>query len=454
MKKIIYILFLFNFIISCQQEKQRIQVPVIFQGKIENAPAKKILLKGTNEKKIVEISLDSINNFIDTLYINEGYYKFLLGEQYTWLYLKPGNNLFMKLDYSLFDQSLKYEGEGAEINNYLAKKMLKGIDLRSLTSYNYYGKLDEDDFLKFTDDIYQQYDKLLIGLKDKKFLELEKFRNKILIIGLISKYPMIRAYLTKNPEYKVSDKFPNPFKNLDINDEKLLQVPNGKDIVIDYIDFITRDGLDDIDPYDKLKIINKEIKNQLLKEQIAAQEVRYSLLYTKKLEQYYQLFDSIVKDEALKTPIKEKYENYLALQPGALSPDFTAYDLNGKAYHLKDFAGKALYIDLWATWCSPCRAEIPFLTKIKEKYKDKPINFLSFDVYDSENKWKEFVQQNNMTGWQLINTDREMPFLKKYVVDGIPRFVLLDKEGKIVDANAPRPSNKSLIELIDKTIEK
>jgi thiol-disulfide isomerase/thioredoxin len=269
---------------------------------------------------------------------------------------------------------------------------------------------------------------------------------------MISKYPMVRAFITKNSEFKVSDKFPNPFKNVDINDKKFLQIPNGMAIVSDYINFITRDGLNDIDPYDKLKIINKEIKNQVIKEQLAAEEAQYSLMFTDKLELYYQLFDSIVKNEDLKTPVKEKYVLIKALQPGSPSPDFIAYDINGKAYSLKDFSGKALYIDLWATWCSPCIAEIPHLIKLKERYKNKPIIMLSFNVYDHKYNWESFIKKKELKGWQLINTDKELDFLKKYVVDGIPRFILLDKNGKIVDADAPRPSNEKLIDLIDKTI--
>jgi len=75
-------------------------------------------------------------------------------------------------------------------------------------------------------------------------------------------------------------------------------------------------------------------------------------------------------------------------------------------------------------------------------------------VYDKKDKWEQMVKQQKMEGWQLISTDREMPFLKKYVVDGIPRFILLDAEGKIIDANAPRPSDKHLADLIDKTLSK
>jgi len=286
---------------------------------------------------------------------------------------------------------------------------------------------------------------------------LEKFRNTVKKSVHISQYQPVKRYLTHNDSYEVPDDFPKAFDGIDINDERFLKIPNGEQYVSNYLGVLLseKNGKDGYDPYDKLQMIDKEIKNSQLKESLALKEASYNLLYTDQLEAFYQLFDKMVKNDSLKQPVKEKYENIKSMSPGVPSPDFTAYDINGKEYHLKDFAGKALYIDLWATWCGPCRAEIPYLEKLKKQYKGKDINFLSLDVYDKKDKWEQMIKEKKMDGWQLINTDREMPFLKKYVVDGIPRFILLDKEGKIVDANAPRPSSgEELTGLIDKTIGK
>ena len=456
MKKIA-LLILSLYLISCQNNENRNVDYEILSGQIKNAPANQFILRDLQNQKVAAIQLDSLGNFSDTLHLPKSYYKLNLGNQYTWLYLKPGYNLHMQVDYNDFDKSLSFQGEGAENNNYLAAKMLKGIEMRPKTAYQYYGQLDEKAFVRLQDSIYNVYDKLLQQVDDKEFADLEKFRNQFNKSSYLSKYEMVRRYLTHDNSFKVSKDFPQAFEADNLNDERFLKIPQGVQILSEYMTFkiAGKKNGQDVDPYERMQMIAEEIKNPKLRETLALREGKYNLLYTKHMEDFYRLFDQLVQNDSLKKPVKEKYDNLKSMLPGAPSPDFTAYDINGKEYHLKDFAGKALYIDLWATWCAPCKAEIPFLDKIKEQYKGKPVNFLSLDVYDKKDKWEQMLKQQKLSGWQLINTNREMPFLKKYVVDGIPRFILLDKDGKIVDANAPRPSSgKTLTELIDKTIGK
>ena len=457
MKKILIILLSVYVFTACNKDTSKSIDYEILTGNIQNAPVDKFSLSDLQNKKVAEIKLDEQGNFADTLHLPTSYYKLNMGNQYTWLYLKPGDNLRLELDYNDFDKTLTFSGKGADLNNYLAKKMLKAIELRPKTSYRYFGKLNEKDFVSLQDSIYKAFDELLKDINDEEFKDLEKFRNTVKKSVHISQYQPVKRYLTHNDSYEVPDDFPKAFDGIDINDERFLKIPNGEQYVSNYLGVLLseKNGKDGYDPYDKLQMIDKEIKNSQLKESLALKEASYNLLYTDQLEAFYQLFDKMVKNDSLKQPVKEKYENIKSMSPGVPSPDFTAYDINGKEYHLKDFAGKALYIDLWATWCGPCRAEIPYLEKLKKQYKGKDINFLSLDVYDKKDKWEQMIKEKKMDGWQLINTDREMPFLKKYVVDGIPRFILLDKEGKIVDANAPRPSSgEELTGLIDKTIGK
>jgi len=458
MKKIVFFLTLVFLLLSChsEQKKENLNYEIV-SGQVKHAPSKRIILQDMQGKKAAELILDDQGVFSDTLFLPKAYYKFNLGNQYTWMYLKPGDNLQISLDYKDFDKSLIYKGKGSEVNNYLAKKMLKRIELRPKTSYRYFAKLDEKDFVKLQDSIYNVYDDLIKDLDNEEFASLEKFRNQTYKAAYLSRFPVVKRYFTHDSSYKVSDQYPDPLADIDVNDKRFMQIPNGLQMIMEFIGVKVSNQHNgkETDPYERLSMIDKEIKDQNLKEILAYKEARYNILYTKKTKEYYQLFDKLVQNDSLKQIVKEKYDRLVILAPGTPSPDFTAYDINGKEYHLKDFAGKALYIDLWATWCGPCVEEVPYLEKLKQQYKGKDITFISLDVYDREDKWKQMIKKKKMGGWQLINTDRNMPFLKKYVVDGIPRFILLDKDGKVVDANAPRPSSgEELTGLIDKTIGK
>jgi len=111
-----------------------------------------------------------------------------------------------------------------------------------------------------------------------------------------------------------------------------------------------------------------------------------------------------------------------------------------------------VYIDVWATWCGPCKAEIPFLKEVEKEYHNKNIEFISISI-DSEKdhgKWIAMVNDKELGGVQLYaDNSWESKFIKDYLIDGIPRFILIDPDGKIVSPDAPRPSNPKLRELFD-----
>ena len=136
-----------------------------------------------------------------------------------------------------------------------------------------------------------------------------------------------------------------------------------------------------------------------------------------------------------------------SLKSGMQSPDFKYRDINGKVVSLKDFKGKYVYIDLWATWCGPCCAEIPHLKELEKKMHGKKIVFVSISCDDERRAWVDYVKKNNMSGVQL-NTEGNQAFMDAYKVNGIPRFILLDKKGKIINANMTRPSDPKTLKTL------
>ncbi|WP_343705219.1 TlpA disulfide reductase family protein [Flavobacterium sp.] len=132
---------------------------------------------------------------------------------------------------------------------------------------------------------------------------------------------------------------------------------------------------------------------------------------------------------------------------GKASPSFDYENFKGGKTKLSDLKGKYVYIDLWATWCAPCRAEIPYLQKIEEKYHGKNIEFVSISIDKAKDneKWKKFVTDKKLGGVQLFaDKDWESEFVVNYGVTGIPRFILIDPQGNIVKSDASRPSDPEL----------
>ncbi|MGB1268642.1 MAG: TlpA family protein disulfide reductase [Flavobacteriaceae bacterium] len=132
---------------------------------------------------------------------------------------------------------------------------------------------------------------------------------------------------------------------------------------------------------------------------------------------------------------------------GQPSVPFNYDNHKGGKTALADLKGKYVYIDMWATWCGPCKKEIPFLKEVEEKYHGKNIEFVSISVDKNKEAWTKMVTEKELGGIQLhFGGDQE--FSKAYEITGIPRFILLDPNGAIVDADAPRPSSPKLIEVL------
>ena len=164
--------------------------------------------------------------------------------------------------------------------------------------------------------------------------------------------------------------------------------------------------------------------------------------------------------EEMKTAYKNYHQSKLDLMAklpkGTPSPLFTNYrNANGSQSSLTDFLGKYVYIDVWATWCGPCIAEIPALDELQDHYKDKNISFLSVSIDQEKDyqKWLDMIKEKNLGGNQVFADNAwQSEFAQAYLIDGIPRFILLDPQNKIVSADAPRPSDPTIRKMLDELL--
>lgn len=131
--------------------------------------------------------------------------------------------------------------------------------------------------------------------------------------------------------------------------------------------------------------------------------------------------------------------------------DFTYPDITGKKHSLSDYLGKVVVVDVWATWCAPCKAEIPHLETLEKEMKGKDVVFISVSIDTDQAKWEQFVKEKALGGVQLISYNKGV-IVDDYMLDGVPRFMVFSKHGKTVSTNAPRPSTPELKAMIEKEI--
>lgn len=142
-------------------------------------------------------------------------------------------------------------------------------------------------------------------------------------------------------------------------------------------------------------------------------------------------------------------------KPGQPAINFSYPDLNGKMTSLSDFKGKVVLVDVWATWCGPCKAELPALKKMEEELRGRDIVFMSVSVDEEKDKekWKDFVAKEDLKGVQLFASGWS-DIAKNYNIKGIPRFMVFDRKGNIVTIDSPRPSSKELKLLLESELKK
>ena len=116
---------------------------------------------------------------------------------------------------------------------------------------------------------------------------------------------------------------------------------------------------------------------------------------------------------------------------GKLAPDFELSNLDGQVVSLSDFRGKPVFLNFWATWCGPCRFEMPFIQKMYEGLSSEGLVVLAVNLQENPATVKEFVQTFGFTFPVLLATSREVPLA--YNIRGIPSTFFIDKNGIIQD---------------------
>lgn len=136
------------------------------------------------------------------------------------------------------------------------------------------------------------------------------------------------------------------------------------------------------------------------------------------------------------------------LFPGSPAPDISFTDMSGRQLSLKSFRGKTLLVDIWGTWCGPCIAEMPYLEKLQKAYAGRTdVMIMSIACDKKEAQWKAFLSRHPTTWHQFLVTQEGNSVLdKKYYCEGIPRFIIIGRDGRIVNADAPRPSEDMFAE--------
>lgn len=447
--------------------------PLIVEGKITNSVEARLLL-------IIES--ESGQRDLDTIHLEQdGSFRYITYKvafpqrtslrnkdvQLNDFFIAPGYHLTITGDGTDFLTLLKSAKiEGAESNRY--KLLHDSIMVTRIDMTNWY-ELKGDSLLQYISGQKHLTDSLEKVVFDKRdttdpflshfgrmtYLNNQFLRLYYLLAGVSMK--QLDEEKARSFAAEIADKaiLNDPFK-----DEYMIS-DNYKDwFLTQYLAFsIDKDIQNDPSlkerKYYRLEKINAVFKGKTKEYMLFRQLDAMLAIHTHALEQldeYKPVFDHYISEftnndykQSLMNLFREKENRLQATRKGKAAPAFTLKNDKGETYSLADFQGKVVYLDLWASWCGPCRQEIPSLRDIYEKYKtDDRIEIIGIAVHDRYNPWKKALEEDKPGWMQLYDADGLVA--QAYEANAIPRYILIDKKGNIVDMNAPSPSNREVLE--------
>lgn len=360
------------------------------------------------------------------------------------LYLDPNYDLTLSFDSDNMWRNTTFEGEGAAVNTYLGSKDLKSLGMPDM-------QMEEAALIHRGDSLYAANCQLLEAAQlPADFTAQEKVRLKYYTYYYFSKYALYHPLYGKDENYIPSRAYYDKLETLAPVSAHLLALKEYKAFLPDAINALSNKGktIASSSTEECVKYIDATIKDEKVAE-FLMDEFVYNFVDNNGLDEADELialFRKHVKDAKSVNNFNAlcaKWEKLRSGNPSAAA--FSYPDINGKTVSMADLKGKYIYIDVWATWCGPCRGELPALKELEEKYAGKDIHFVSLSCDKNKKAWENMVKKDNLKGIQLhMGTDKT--FMDAYLINGIPRFILLDREGNIISANMTRPSDPQTIE--------
>lgn len=416
---------------------------IVLEVDVTDQASKEVVL--IYHDQILTVELDSVGHaeFViddeDAVYARMCHYPRV--DQMMNVYLERGDRASVSFSGKDFKGTFAFEGEMEP-----AVKYLNTVVLTALPDEDY--ALPFDEYVKKLEKKEAEAVKLLEASgvsKAGNFEEIEKGRIKYSYATQLLMYPLGHRFMVQDMNYQPDQKYYDVLDSYVVADDLLADLDQYREFIAEAAHVLDADNRDETDAYPRAVAQMRFIADRfeagktrdvLLHRLANAYVTRFGIEDIQDMENIYRTY---VQDPVLVAKYDAAREKWNLASDGKPSPDFKGVDVNGKEYTLADFRGKYVYIDVWATWCGPCRQEIPYLKKLDEDYKDAQIVFLSLSVDQDKAKWEKMVKEQSMSGVQL-HIGQNSSFQQAYKIEGIPHFILLDREGRIIDKKMSRPS--------------
>ncbi len=341
-----------------------------------------------------------------------------------------------------------YNGENSEINNY----NLKNSSFQEKIFQEKVASGMNGDFTSFKKLIKEAINirkKELDSVNDEEFKKIENITIDYISKNLILIYGFRESMTKRNSFDSLNSEILEVINSKPIENEDFLKSSGYKNYLsmMSLINFLRDNQNSTNSVYEHMIYTEQYFKNPKIISALAENLVPIYFQYNQNNDKDAFVKDFInkyLKNSNSKEFYLEKIKTRNKLSKGTIAPSFSGIDINGTEISINDLKGKFLVIDVWATWCGPCKKESPHFKKLAEQYKDNDkIEFISISIDKNKKDWEDSIERDQPEYLSLwAKNDFESELAVNYQINAIPYFIIIDPNGKIAIDNVDRPSGK------------
>jgi len=467
-------LFCFTFRLAAQE--------FVLKGKINNPVSTEVYINTYNRmgnQETITIKLDSNNNtfeyrnlLIDIAYIDFYHTDFTINScadcHLKELIIEPGDEIHITFDTKKYWNSLTFEGKSAEKFRYYKEDH---IETRIKKDW-------EQSLRKQANKPAKEYFSYIDNTITEKLSILKKYKNKVSPIYYAIKEADIKAQVGNLRMSVLYDTTTNDFRPIqalpyNIQTAFFKNLPKQNDTTAKakhffaYVTGLYYTYLSEFSQLTQNPELHKQVsivrQNQVYFHPAFAERLSSSVIlkdlndhginptYQKNLEEFKTVYPNSAALQEIENMEVTK-QDFIVGKP---AKPFKVVGLNGNEVQLKDFAGKVVYLDFWASWCSPCIVDIANSKKVKEHFKGRnDILFLYISRDADETKWKAAIEKYKIEGVHGIATD-DNPIGKDYAISMLPSYFVIGRDGNFHTIQPIRPimnEGRGLIKILENAL--
>jgi thiol-disulfide isomerase/thioredoxin len=389
------------------------------------------------------------------------YYVMKIEKTSTPLYLSPGYQLILSMDAANPAATLTFEGRGQESNRYI--RAYEAFEQENKPSYELLLVKSEEEFLVEARRYRSKCEAFLRNYQahhfnlDPNFIDKEKARILYSWSNQLIRYPEAHLYFTGEDEFVVSDTYHDYMKTVNLNAVDLISLPEYQAFLQAYItseaDVLLKKGDKRNPDQIKFDLVLQNISEQEVKDfalhQVTIQALRFGI--NEISEDLSKKFLEISSNGMMRAEVRTVLQRWQGLEPGNKAPRFFAWDHNGKKITPDGFRGSYVYLHFWASWCASWMDDFEKLKELCSLIGNDQIVFISLSLDENPDLWSEIVAQrpSDEIIQGRVASDEISAVWDLYMIHSLPRNVLLDPGGHIINAAAPGPSDPALLQLLE-----